>query len=100
VPVLTMAGESFASRVASSILSAVELPELITYSTLEYEKKAIELEKDYSKLEKIKEKLQNNKNNMRLFDTPNFTRSLERAYFEIHSRSKKGLPLEHIHCDE
>ena len=100
VPVLTMAGESFASRVASSIISAVELPELITYSTLEYELKAIELAQDFSKLEKIKEKLLNNKYNTRLFDTPNFTSSLERAYFEIHSRSKKGFPLEHVHCDE
>ncbi len=99
VPVLTMAGESFASRVASSILSAVELPELITYSAIEYEQKAIELAKDISKLEKIKEKLRNNKDNTLLFDTPNFTRSIESAYLEIHSRSQKGLPLDHVHCD-
>ena len=100
VPVLTMAGESFASRVASSILSAVELPELITYSTLEYEQKAIELAQDFSKLVEVKEKLLNNKNNTRLFDTPNFTSSLERAYSEIYSRYQKGLPVEHVHCDE
>ena len=100
VPVLTMAGESFASRVASSILSAVELPELITYSVLDYEQKAIELAKDISKLEKIKEKLKNNKDNTLLFDTPNFTRNLESAYLEIHSRSQRGLPLDHVHCEE
>jgi protein O-GlcNAc transferase len=43
VPVLTCAGRSFAGRVAASALTAVGLPELITHSLEEYERKAIEL---------------------------------------------------------
>jgi len=46
LPVLTCMGESFASRVAASLLNAIELPELITDTQQEYEALAIELAKD------------------------------------------------------
>ncbi len=38
LPVLTRMGESFASRVAASLLNAIGLPELITNSAIEYER--------------------------------------------------------------
>jgi len=43
LPVLTLIGNSFASRVAASLLNAVNMPELITYTQVEYESLAIEL---------------------------------------------------------
>ena len=39
LPVLTMAGKSFASRMAGSILSAIGLKELITFTPMEYERR-------------------------------------------------------------
>ena len=43
LPVLTCIGNSFASRVAASLLNAVNLPELITTNQEQYESLAIEL---------------------------------------------------------
>ena len=50
LPVLTLQGETFASRVSSSLLNAVGLKELITYSSKEYEDLAVEFATDASKL--------------------------------------------------
>jgi protein O-GlcNAc transferase len=54
LPVLTLMGESFASRVAASLLNAIGLPELITSSQEEYEALAIELALNPKKLADIK----------------------------------------------
>ena len=54
LPVLTQTGESFASRMAASVLHAVGLPELITTSPKEYESLAIELATNPERLKKIK----------------------------------------------
>jgi protein O-GlcNAc transferase len=43
LPVITCAGETFASRVAGSLLHAVGLAELVTYSLADYETLALEL---------------------------------------------------------
>ena len=43
LPVLTLSGNSFSSRIAASLLNAVNIPELITNSQSKYEAKAIEL---------------------------------------------------------
>ncbi|MBJ7503960.1 MAG: tetratricopeptide repeat protein, partial [Polynucleobacter sp.] len=50
LPVLTLMGESFASRVAASLLNGIDLPELITTSPEEYEALAIELATNSQKL--------------------------------------------------
>ena len=54
VPVLTMMGNSFASRVAGSMLECVGLKQLITNNLDEYTKSAIELRHDHHKLQNIK----------------------------------------------
>ena len=73
LPVLTFLGESFPSRVAASLLNAIELTELITRTQQEYEALAIELATNPVKLESIKNKLDRNKLSTALFDTPLFT---------------------------
>ncbi|MEW6584689.1 MAG: tetratricopeptide repeat protein [Nitrospirota bacterium] len=83
VPVLTLQGSHFASRVSSSILSAMDLPELITYSTEEYETLAVRLACDSVKLKEIRQKIAKNRLTTPLFDTPRFVRNLETAYKEI-----------------
>ena len=60
LPVLTCVGNSFASRVAASLLNAVNLPELITTTQEQYESLAIQLATHPEKLKIIKDKLVNN----------------------------------------
>jgi predicted O-linked N-acetylglucosamine transferase (SPINDLY family) len=97
LPVLTLQGKSFASRVASSILNAIDLPELITYSQEEYEALAIELAKNPQKIQYIKEKLINNRLSTPLFDTPLFTKHIEDAYIQMMERYHADLPTENIY---
>jgi predicted O-linked N-acetylglucosamine transferase (SPINDLY family) len=96
LPVLTMMGNSFASRVAASLLNAIGLPELVTTSQAEYESLAIELAKNPKKLAYLKQKLANNRLTAPLFDTPLFTKNLEAAYVKMYERYQAGLKPEHI----
>ncbi len=80
VPVLTCAGETFASRVAGSLLTTAALAELITYNLQDYETKALQLASNPAQLLKIKEKLLRDKTDSRLFDTARFAKSLEETY--------------------
>ena len=80
LPVLTCAGETFASRVAGSLLKAVNLPELITYSLEEYELRALQLANNPDELAAAGHKLAQNKEVLPLFDTRRFAQHLEQAY--------------------
>ena len=86
LPVLTRIGESFASRVAASLLNAINLPEMVTYTKKEYENKAIELANNPSLLKEIKNKLNKNRHTKPLFNTKLFTNNLEMAYLKIYSK--------------
>lgn len=96
VPVLTLIGESFSSRVAASILSAVGLSELIVSTLKDYERLAIELATNPIKLEKIKSALVENRNSAPLFDTPLFTRNIEKAYQIAYASYHAGSKPKHI----
>lgn len=100
LPVLTCMGESFASRVAASLLNAIELPELITNSQEEYEAKAIELATNQEKFKAIKKKLGCNKMNTALFDSLRFTKHIEEAFVQMHKHYKSELPPDHIYIKE
>jgi predicted O-linked N-acetylglucosamine transferase (SPINDLY family) len=80
LPLLTCAGETFASRVAGSLLTAIGLPELITYSLEDYEARALQLATHPTELAALRERLEKNRLTAPLFDTPRFTRHLEMAY--------------------
>jgi predicted O-linked N-acetylglucosamine transferase (SPINDLY family) len=99
LPLITLQGQSFASRVAASLLSAIGLPELITKTPEEYEKLAINLAKNPQKLLEIKEKLSKNRDTAPLFDTPQFTRYLENAYLQMYEQFQADLPVDHIYVD-
>ena len=96
LPVLTCIGKSFASRVAASLLNAIELPELVTKDEADYTALAIELATNPSKLKVIKEKLERNRTSTLLFDTPLFTKHIETAYTKIYDRYRADLPPDHI----
>jgi predicted O-linked N-acetylglucosamine transferase (SPINDLY family) len=99
LPLLTLMGESFASRVAASLLTAIDLPELITNSQEDYEALAIELATNPTKLKAIKAKLESNRLTTPLFDTPQFTKHLEDAYIKIYERYHADLPPKHIYIE-
>ena len=97
LPVLTCVGEAFASRGAASLLNAIRLPELVTTTQEEYEALAVELGTNRQRLRAITDQLHANRHSAPLFDTTLFTRDIEGAYAEIHSRIQAGLPPEDIY---
>ena len=99
LPVLTCMGNSFASRVAASLLNAINLPELITTTQEQYESLAIELATHPEKLKIIKDKLANNLSTAPLYDTALFTRHLESAYLTMYDRYQQGLEPDHIYVE-
>ncbi len=90
VPVLTRLGETFAGRVAASLLNAIGMPELVTHSLAQYESRASELAQNASLLTTIRAKLASNRETMPLFDTARITRNLEAAYTEMWARHQRG----------
>jgi protein O-GlcNAc transferase len=96
LPVLTQAGETFAGRVASSLLTAIGLPELITGTPQAYEALAIELAAHPQKLAAIKDKLAANRQTAPLFNTELFAKHIETAYTAMYKRSRARLPPDHI----
>ena len=84
LPVLTCVGDTFASRVAGSLLKAAGLNDLITCTLADYENKALSLAANTQALDAMKQKLLREKMNSALFDTASFTRSLEGIYKNIH----------------
>ncbi len=83
LPVLTCPGESFTSRVAASLVMAMDLPELVAPDLSAYETLAVTLAKDPARLEALRQKLIRNRATSPLFDTDLFARNLEAAYFEM-----------------
>jgi predicted O-linked N-acetylglucosamine transferase (SPINDLY family) len=79
-PVLTLSGQTFASRVAGSILREINCKELITHNEDEYFNKAIELYKNPRELSRIKQKIMLGKINSIIFKPNIFTNNLEKIY--------------------
>jgi predicted O-linked N-acetylglucosamine transferase (SPINDLY family) len=97
VPLITLIGKSFASRVAASLLSAIQLSELITNTQEEYESLAIELAINPNKFADIKKKLTHNRFSTPLFDTLLFTQHLESVYVQMMERYWNNSPPDHIY---
>jgi protein O-GlcNAc transferase len=94
LPVVTCLGNTFAGRVAASLLGAVGLPELIASSLTEYEELALSLARDPQRLAAIRVKLEANRQTEPLFDTARFTGDLEAAYAAMWERAQRGRPAE------
>jgi predicted O-linked N-acetylglucosamine transferase (SPINDLY family) len=96
---LTCPGETFASRVAASLLNAIQLPELITRTLKDYEALAVDLAKSPDKLQKIKEKLNKNRLSTPLFDTSVFAKNIESAYIKAHENWRDKSPPNNIYVE-
>ena len=83
LPLITMKGNSFASRVAASILSSINMSELITDNIDDYENLAIELGNNKFKLNEIKENMIGNVQKSNFFNSEIFTKELESIYKDL-----------------
>ncbi len=96
LPLLTCIGETFAGRVAASLLKALHLPEMIVSTEEDYVRLAIALATDPGQLAHLKRKLDANRLTTPLFDTKGFTGNLETAYAAMFDRYRAGLAPGHI----
>jgi protein O-GlcNAc transferase len=99
LPVITMMGQSFASRVAGSLLTTIGLSELITYSQTEYENLAIRLATNPTELKNIKIKLIENKQTSPLFDSERYAKNIETLYMKMVQRNGNGEEPDHLFVD-
>lgn len=94
VPVLTILGNNWVSRMSASALAALDLPELITEDLNTYAQKAVRLAKNRSAMEALRNKLRAQRHTAPLFNTTLFTRHMEKAYTLMLERYEKNLAPE------
>ena len=94
LPVLTLSGRSFASRVGASLLTALDLKELITHNLNDYENLALKLCKDPKALSQLRQRVTHNPKRSALFDGRLLARLMESAYTHMAHRQVQGLPPE------
>jgi predicted O-linked N-acetylglucosamine transferase (SPINDLY family) len=97
LPILTLAGNSFPSRVAASLLNTIGLPDLITATQEEYERSAIKLAHDSTRLTEMKQRLNTARLSSPLFNGKLFARYLEFAYLKMYERYHSDLPPDNIY---
>jgi len=90
VPLLTLSGRSFASRVCGSLVRAAGIPELICESAAEFSEKAVRYGRDRRLLEPLRERLRAGRNNSVLFDMPRLVRELEGLYDQMWQAQASG----------
>ena len=83
IPLITIMGRSFASRVASSILNDIGLQKLITKNNEEYINLAVKLRKDKNKLSKIKDFLNKSETIDKIHNSQKFTKDIEKIYIKM-----------------
>ena len=87
LPILTMEGNTFQSKVSSSLLRNLDLNELVTKNEDDYIKKALEIYNNREHLLELKKKLVINKEKSKIFNnkiyTKNFETALEKIYYNL-----------------
>jgi protein O-GlcNAc transferase len=95
LPVVTCAGDIYVWRVAASLLHAVGLPELVTWSLAEYEALATKLALEPDSLAAFKARLADKRVSRLLFDVDQIRRHVEWAFSTMHERHLRGEPPQH-----
>jgi protein O-GlcNAc transferase len=90
LPLVTCTGNTFPGKVASSLLNAVGMPELITERLEDYEALCLQLATSPAMLADIRARLARNRSAFPLFDTRRFCAHIESAYTEMWERSRRG----------
>jgi predicted O-linked N-acetylglucosamine transferase (SPINDLY family) len=95
VPPVTLIGETFAQRVAASLLHASGLPELVCRDVMHYERTVLELAADPARRTALRARLVAQRA-APLFDGVRFARDIEALYERMWARAVAGLPPEHL----
>ncbi|MFM9967352.1 MAG: tetratricopeptide repeat protein [Burkholderiales bacterium] len=92
LPLLTVLGRGFGTRVAASLLHSLGLPELIARDTGDYERIALHLARNPDVLRAVQARLEEAKKHSPLFDTRVFVLNFEKALEMMLQRQRDGLP--------
>ncbi|XHS77844.1 acetylglucosamine transferase [Burkholderiaceae bacterium UC74_6] len=92
-PILTYSGRSYISRMAGSLLSAVGLPDLVTFSLAEYEERAVQIGRNPARAWSHKRFLREHGRGSPLFDIPATVRDIE-ANFETMALEQRERELQ------
>ncbi len=92
LPIVTIAGETFASRVGTSLLYAAGLPDLVTQSPEEQADISISLAQAPRRMAALRSHLKSAVKTAPLFDMQSYARALERAYQTMAERARQNLP--------
>ena len=92
VPLVTCQGSAFSGRVATSLLHAVGLEDLVTQNLAGYEALAVALALDKARLQALRQRLKDNRLRAPLFDTARYCRHLEAAFCVLLANWEQGLP--------
>lgn len=87
VPVITLSGNSHASRVGHSILASLGHGHLVTFSTSEYIDKAVDLANDSQQINLYRRTLRSKLTNSLLMDNKNMASCIENAYIDAYHTS-------------
>lgn len=79
LPLLTLSGRTYVSRMAGSLLTSAGLPELVTTTLADYEERAVSLAQDRQVLATLRQRLAREKAEGRLFSTDRFVAEFEGA---------------------
>ena len=96
VPLLTVPGDTFASRVGASLVSACGLPEMVCADAAAYVAKATALVNEPSTLRAAQRHLAENRHRLPLFDTRRYARDFDALLLRMWERHESGLPPEHL----
>jgi len=100
IPVISLLGSHFVSRMSSSSLTALGVQELICRSLAEYEALAVRLAAEPDELEAIRKKIAVNRHRSSLFDVPRFVRNLEDACRQMWAHHEAGNRVDYIDVAE
>ncbi|OGA85218.1 MAG: hypothetical protein A2711_09170 [Burkholderiales bacterium RIFCSPHIGHO2_01_FULL_63_240] len=96
LPVVSLMGETFASRVAGSLLNAVGLPELICTDVRQYRRTIVEIARDPARRQALRERLDQAREDSPLFDSERFTRDYEALMVRMIERMRTGMQPTHL----
>ena len=100
VPVLTLHGATYASRVATSIVRAAGLGELAFDNEADYRLALLALALQPALLQPYRQHLQQQRLQLPLFDCARHTVALQTLFERMVQRWRAGLPPDHLACDD
>lgn len=96
VPIVTLIGDTFASRVGASLLNSVGVPELVAQDESDYVLKVLNLAADIALRNEVREKLLAAREQAPLFDSKRFAKDFEDLLLRMLDKRANGLMPDHL----